>query len=109
MSVPDAAPRLAKYRRKATQVHFRLKEGVRFGLRTDVRRAITNPSWTPNKKGAAKPLLSQPIAKKAQSNLREGANTMASPISTFFPSTEQWQSSLTRRLPISMSTTFTSA
>ncbi|SPJ28333.1 hypothetical protein TRM7615_01832 [Falsiruegeria mediterranea M17] len=47
--------------------------------------------------------------RSAQSNLRDGASTIASPIRTFLPSTEQWQSSFTRRLDISMSTTLTSA
>ena len=46
---------------------------------------------------------------QGQSNLREGAKTVASPISTFLPSTEQWQSILTMRLAGSMSVTLTSA
>ena len=49
------------------------------------------------------------IRSRTQSNLREGARTVASPIRTFLPSTRQRQSSCTRRLPWSMPTTSTSA
>ena len=44
-----------------------------------------------------------------QSNLREGASTVASPIRTFLPSTRQRQSSWTRRLAWSIPMTSTSA
>ena len=47
--------------------------------------------------------------KSCQSNLREGARTVASPINTFLPFTRQRQSSCTRRLPWSMPITSTSA